>query len=180
MGQLEQTLKDYWGYDSFRSPQKEIIESVLGKHDVLTLLPTGAGKSLCFQLPTLLFDGLCLVVSPLISLIQDQVKRLKAQNIRAAAIHNNCSFREINLILDNTSYGKTKFLYIAPERIETDIFKSRLPYMPLALLAVDEAHCISKWGHDFRPAYRKISAVSSNSPSSTLYCPYRYSNPKSY
>ncbi len=159
MGTLEQTLKEYWGYDSFRPPQKEIIESVLGKHDTLSLLPTGAGKSLCFQLPALLFDGLCLVVSPLISLIQDQVKKLKTQNIRASAIHNTCSFREINMILDNASYGKTKFLYIAPERIETTVFKSRLPYMNLALLAVDEAHCISKWGHDFRPAYRKISAI---------------------
>ncbi|MBK9509674.1 MAG: RecQ family ATP-dependent DNA helicase [Cytophagaceae bacterium] len=150
-------LKKYWGYDRFRPLQEEIIESIINKKDTLALLPTGGGKSICFQVPGMFFDGLCLVISPLIALMKDQVFQLNARNISAAAIYSGQRSGEINEILENATNGNLKFLYVSPERLKADAFINRVKYLPISLLAIDEAHCISKWGYDFRPAYLKIS-----------------------
>jgi len=155
----EKILKQYWGYDVFRSPQAEIIQSVLDKKDTLALLPTGGGKSVCFQVPTLVMEGLCLVITPLIALMQDQVSQLKHKGIEALAVHSGMSRGEIDIALDNCSYGKIKFLYLSPERLQTEIFQERVKKMKVCLIAVDEAHCISQWGYDFRPPYLKIAAL---------------------
>jgi ATP-dependent DNA helicase RecQ len=154
---IHQTLTRYWGYSHFRPLQEEIIRSVLEGRDTLALLPTGGGKSICFQVPALVQDGLCLVVSPLIALMKDQVERLKSKGIPAAALVSGMSRSEIDLTLDNCIYGKTKFLYVSPERLESELFLARSAKFKLNLLAIDEAHCISQWGYDFRPAYLKIA-----------------------
>jgi ATP-dependent DNA helicase RecQ len=153
----EHILKQYWGYDAFRSQQLEIIQEVLAKKDVLALLPTGGGKSICFQLPTLLLEGLCLVITPLIALMEDQVGQLKRRGISAIAIHSGMTRSEIDVALDNCAYGKIKFLYLSPERIQTELFRARIKKIDINLIAVDEAHCISQWGYDFRPAYLQIA-----------------------
>jgi len=155
--QTHNILKQYWGYDTFRHLQEEIIESALTEKDTLALLPTGGGKSLCYQLPALCKDGLCLVISPLIALMKDQVDQLNEKGIRAHAIYTGLTNREIDIILDNCIYGKIKLLYVSPERLHTDIFIERAKKMDINLLAVDESHCISQWGYDFRPAYLKIA-----------------------
>jgi len=154
-----QVLRQYWGYSSFRPPQAEIIQAVLEGKDVLALLPTGGGKSVCFQVPALMLDGLCLVITPLIALMEDQVRRLKQRGLLALAIHSGMGHREIDIALDNCVYGKIKFLYVSPERLQTEIFQQRLEKMKVALVAVDEAHCISQWGYDFRPPYLKIAEL---------------------
>ncbi len=150
-------LKQYWGYDDFRPLQADIIDAVLKGHDTLALLPTGGGKSICFQVPALLKQGVCIVVSPLIALMKDQVEQLKKRGIAALAIYSGMSQREIDLSLDNCVYGQIKFLYVSPERLQTDIMVERTKRMQVALLAVDEAHCISQWGYDFRPPYLEIA-----------------------
>jgi ATP-dependent DNA helicase RecQ len=150
-------LKQYWGYDAFRPMQEEIIESVLGGNDTLALLPTGGGKSICFQVPGLMRDGICIVISPLIALMKDQVEQLKKRKIPAAAIYSGMTRREIDFTLDNCVYGNIKFLYVSPERLKTDIFRERVQRMHVGLIAVDEAHCISQWGYDFRPPYLEIA-----------------------
>lgn len=155
----EHILKQYWGYDHFRSPQLDIINAVMAKQDVLALLPTGGGKSICFQIPGLISEGLCLVITPLIALMEDQVGQLKKRGISAIAIHSGMVRSEIDVALDNCAYGKIKFLYLSPERIQTDLFRERVKKMDVNLIAVDEAHCISQWGHDFRPAYLLISEL---------------------
>lgn len=152
-------LKQYWNYDAFRGPQEKIIEAVLQKKDVLAILPTGGGKSLCFQVPALAIEGICLVITPLIALMQDQVKQLKQLGIPAIAIHSGLSHREIDIQLDNCVYGKIKFLYLSPERLQTEIFQERFKKMNVNLIAIDEAHCISQWGHDFRPPYLQIAVL---------------------
>ena len=139
--------------------QEEIIDSVLSGQDTLALLPTGGGKSLCFQVPAMAMEGVCIVVSPLIALMQDQVTNLRKKGITASAISSAMSKREMDIALDNAVFGNLKFLYVSPERLKTDLFLTRLRKMKVCLLAVDEAHCISEWGHDFRPAYREISEV---------------------
>ena len=152
-------LRQYWGYDSFRNPQEEIIQSVLSGMDSLALLPTGGGKSICFQVPGLCKEGLTLVISPLVALMKDQVSRLNEMGIAATFINSSLAFHEIDRKLDRACEGGYRFLYLAPERIQNDLFQARLPRMPVQLLAVDEAHCISQWGYDFRPAYLKIHEI---------------------
>ena len=158
MSSLE-ILKQFWGYTHFRPPQDEIIQTVIEKRDVLAILPTGGGKSICFQVPALMQEGVCLVITPLIALMQDQVKQLKQRGIAAVAVHAGMHPREIDITLDNCVYGKQKFLYVSPERLQTDLFKERLKRMNVCLVAIDEAHCISQWGYDFRPPYLKIAEL---------------------
>ena len=152
-------LKKYWGFDRFRPMQEDIVRSVLEGHDTLALLPTGGGKSLCFQVPSMCMDGLCVVVSPLIALMRDQVMNLNQKGIKAIAIHTGLPKGEIDRLLNNAVFGDTKFLYVSPERLGTEEFKVRVKDMKVNLIAVDEAHCVSQWGYDFRPAYLKIAAL---------------------
>ena len=154
---LHEILKQYWNHDAFRPQQEAIINAVLNKQDTLALLPTGGGKSICFQVPTLAMDGICIVVTPLIALMKDQVEQLKKRNIRAAAIHSGMNWHELDIILDNCIHGGTKFLYVSPERLKTEVFLARVKQMKVCLLAIDEAHCISQWGYDFRPSYLQIA-----------------------
>ncbi len=156
---LEEILLKYWGYTTFRDKQKSIIQSVLDGKDTLALLPTGGGKSVCFQVPALAKEGVCIVVSPLIALMKDQVENLNARGIKAISISSTMRKREIDIALDNIVYGDYKFLYVSPERLETEIFKERVKKMNVNLIAVDEAHCISQWGYNFRPSYLKINQL---------------------
>ncbi|WP_432709002.1 RecQ family ATP-dependent DNA helicase [Pedobacter sp.] len=149
-------LKQYWGFDSFRPLQEDIIDAVLANQDTVALLPTGGGKSICFQVPAMVKEGICLVVSPLVALMKDQVENLKGRGIEAVAINAGMGKREIDILLDNCIYGKIKFLYLSPERLLSEIVKERISYMNVNLIAVDEAHCISQWGYDFRPPYLKV------------------------
>lgn len=154
-----QILKKYWGFEAFRPFQEEIIETVLNGMDTLALLPTGGGKSLCFQVPTLVREGICIVVSPLIALMKDQVQNLKKRGINAEAIYSGMHFRDIDRILDNCIHGEVKFLYLSPERLTGELARERIKQMNVNLLAIDEAHCISQWGYDFRPPYLKIAEI---------------------
>jgi ATP-dependent DNA helicase RecQ len=156
---INQVLTKYWGYSSFRPLQEDIILSVLEGKDTLALLPTGGGKSICFQVPALAREGICIVISPLIALMKDQVENLKKKNIPAAAIISGMSRNEIDITLDNCVFGKIRFLYVSPERLSTEIFIERIQRMKVNLIAVDEAHCISQWGYDFRPSYLKINEI---------------------
>ena len=158
-------LQKYWKHETFRTPQEEIIQSVLDGNDTFALLPTGGGKSVCFQIPALLLNGICLVVSPLIALMKDQVQNLQSRNIKAIALTGGVSQDEVIDILDNCQFGNYKFLYLSPERLQHDWIVERLKQLPINLIAIDEAHCVSQWGHDFRPAYLKISALKEHYPS---------------
>ncbi|MCC7050368.1 MAG: ATP-dependent DNA helicase RecQ, partial [Bacteroidia bacterium] len=164
MSDIHQILKQYWGYSQFRPLQEEIIQSVISGKDTLALLPTGGGKSICFQVPAMALEGVCVVISPLIALMHDQVENLKLKGINAVAINSTLSKKEIDIAFDNCVYGDVKFLYLSPERLQTDIAKIRLAKMKIGLLAVDEAHCISQWGYDFRPPYLEIAAIRSLFP----------------
>ncbi|HCW09018.1 MAG TPA: RecQ family ATP-dependent DNA helicase [Cytophagales bacterium] len=157
-------LKKYFGYASFRSPQEEIIKASLEGKDVLAVLPTGAGKSICFQVTSLMKEGVCIVVTPLIALMQDQVQQLKNRNILALYVHSGMNRKEIDIALDHCVYGKQKFLYVSPERLQTEIFQERFKKMNVNLVAIDEAHCISQWGYDFRPPYLQIATLRELNP----------------
>ncbi len=161
---IHEILKQYWGYDEFRPLQEEIINAVLQRKDSLALLPTGGGKSICFQVPSMMQDGLCLVVSPLIALIKDQVQNLKSKGIPTLSIYSGMSFLEVKKTLQNAAHGNYKFLYVSPERLETSLFLEYLPILTINLIAVDEAHCISQWGYDFRPSYLRIAQLREQLP----------------
>lgn len=154
-----QILEKYWGFSSFKSKQEAIIESVLNGQDTMVLLPTGGGKSLCFQIPALLNEGICIVISPLVALMTDQVNSLKKKGVKALALKGSISFDELRILLDNATYGNYKFLYLSPERLQQEIVQNYIKEMNVNTIAVDEAHCISQWGSDFRPAYRNISVL---------------------
>ena len=154
-----QLLKQYWGYDSFRGIQEEIINSISENKDTLGLMPTGGGKSITFQVPALAKDGLCLVITPLIALMKDQVQNLRKRGIKALSIYSGMSRQDIITTLENCIFGNYKFLYISPERLDTEIFRTKLRKMKVSMITVDESHCISQWGYDFRPAYLKIAEI---------------------
>ena len=161
---IHQILKQNWGYDNFRPLQEDIIHSVMEGTDTVALLPTGGGKSICFQVPALAMDGICLVISPLIALIKDQVEALKNRGVLALSVYSGMSFLEVKKTLQNAAYGNYKFLYVSAERLETNLFLDFLPLMKINLVAVDEAHCISQWGYDFRPPYMRIAALKEHLP----------------
>ncbi len=157
-------LEKYWGFTAFRPLQEDIINSVIKKNDTLALLPTGGGKSICFQVPALMKDGLCLVISPLIALMKDQVANLQRKGIAALAIHAGMNNEEVKKTFREAAFGNCRFLYLSPERLLTDLFQEYLPALKPVLIAIDEAHCISQWGYDFRPAYLKICELRQQLP----------------
>ncbi len=164
MQQAQEILKKYWQHDTFREPQDKIIQSVLEGKDTFALMPTGGGKSVCFQVPSMMKEGLCLVISPLVALMKDQVQNLGRRNIKAIALTGGIHSDELSDLLDNCKFGNYKFLYLSPERLQSEWVVERLKDLPINLVAVDEAHCVSQWGHDFRPAYLKISSLKKQLP----------------
>lgn len=164
MQNLHDILKQYWGFERFRTPQKEIIESVLSGKDTVGIMPTGGGKSLCFQIPAMATEGICLVISPLIALMKDQTDNLLKRNIKAASLTGGMSHDELVTVFDNCMYGNYKFLYTSPERLEQEWVVEKIKNLPVNLIAIDEAHCVSQWGHDFRPAFLKIKKLKQHFP----------------
>ena len=152
-------LKKYWGHTSFRHVQQQIIEAVSRGEDTLGIMPTGAGKSVTFQVPALAMEGVCVVISPLIALMNDQVDKLNSLGIKAKSLHSGLSYHELLTAIDNAIFGAYKFIYLSPERITTELFQQKLPQLPVSLITIDEAHCISQWGYDFRPSYLKIAGL---------------------
>ena len=171
-------LVKYWGYPSFRPMQEDIVDSVIAGHDTLALLPTGGGKSVCFQVPTMAMDGVCIVVTPLISLMKDQVLHLKKINIPAAAIYSGLHPSEVEIAYNKAVFGNLKFLYVSPERLLTDAFIEAIKKMKVCLLAIDESHCISQWGYDFRPPYLKIAEIRPYLPSTPVLALTATATPK--
>ena len=164
MDKYRDILEKYWGYDDFRPVQGEIIASIGAGKDTLGLMPTGGGKSLTFQVPTMAQEGLCLVISPLIALMKDQTDNLRGRGIKAAAVYSGMDKSEMERNLDNCIFGDYKFLYVSPERLQTRMFIEKLRLMKICLIAVDEAHCISQWGYDFRPPYLEIAKIRGTMP----------------
>lgn len=161
-------LEKFWGFSTFRNPQEQVINAILEKKDTISLLPTGGGKSICFQVPGLILDGVCLVISPLIALMQDQVANLKRRDIKAALIKSGSSEDEIVQLFDNIKFSDYKFLYLSPERIQSQFIQQKLLELNISFIAIDEAHCISEWGHDFRPSYRNIKILKELKPKTTF------------
>ena len=159
-----EVLQKHWGFNSFRDKQEEIIDAVLAKRDTFALLPTGGGKSICYQVPALLSDGVCFVVSPLIALMRDQVGQLKSRGISATYLYGGMAKKEIAIELQNIRNNKYKLVYVSPERLQSKAFKQNLKRTHISFIAVDESHCISQWGHDFRPEYRQISTLKDDHP----------------
>ena len=159
MSNYKEILKHYWGYEDFRGIQQQIIESIGLGHDTLGLMPTGGGKSLTFQVPAMALEGVCIVITPLIALMKDQVMHLRKQGILAAAVYSGMSHDDILRVLENCILGRTKFLYVSPERLSSELFVTKLRHMHVSFITVDEAHCISQWGYDFRPSYLEISNI---------------------
>ncbi len=164
MRTLLEILSKYWGYKTFRGPQQAIVKTILQKQDVFVMLPTGAGKSLCYQLPAMMMDGICLVISPLIALMEDQVQSLEKKGIKALVLSSKLNRHETIIAFDNLRYGDYKFLYLSPEKLQSPLIQAKIAQLELCLVAIDEAHCISQWGHDFRPAYMKISILNELHP----------------
>ena len=164
MKSYREILKQYWGYDDFRGVQRDIIESIGAGHDTLGLMPTGGGKSITFQVPALAMEGVCIVITPLIALMKDQVHNLRRHGIRAAAIYSGMEHDQILTTLDNAVFGAVKLLYVSPERLSSDIFRTKLRHMNVSFITVDEAHCISQWGYDFRPSYLQIADIRHDLP----------------
>ena len=168
MEEYIEILKKYWGYSIFRPVQAEIIKAVSKGNDTLGILPTGGGKSIAFQVPAMKMEGICIVISPLIALMNDQVDKLNSMGIKAAALHSGLTYPELLTKIDNAVYGAYKFLYISPERLASELFQAKLPHLPVSLICVDEAHCISQWGYDFRPSYLQISRLRNYFPKPPL------------
>ena len=164
MNEHLEILKKYWGHNSFHTTQFQIIESISHGNDTLGLMPTGGGKSITFQLPAIEMDGVCLVISPLIALMNDQISKLNALGIKAKAVHSGMSYNEIKISIDNAVYGAYKILYLSPERLKSDIFRAKVQQMNISFITVDEAHCISEWGYDFRPSYLEIGKLRESLP----------------
>lgn len=171
-------LQHYWGHSSFRSVQQDAINAVLEGRDTLLIMPTGGGKSVCFQVPAMLKPGICIVVSPLVALIQDQVDQLKAKGIKSIALSSGLRFDEVDQLLDNCIYGDYKFLYLSPERLQQPLVQERIRSMPVNLIVLDEAHCISQWGHDFRPAYRNCRVLRNLHPGTSVIALTATATPK--
>ena len=165
---IHQILKQYWGFSSFRAKQEVIIKEILAQKDTLALLPTGGGKSICYQVPALAMEGVCIVISPLVALMKDQVFQLQKRNIKAIALSGGLNQRELDIALDNCIYGNIKLLYLSPERLQSDIVRERIKKMKLNFIAVDEAHCISQWGYDFRPSYLQIAEIRELKPETPI------------
>ena len=159
--EYRQILRQYWGYPDFRGIQEDIIRSIIDGRDTLGLMPTGGGKSITFQVPALTMNGVCIVVTPLIALMKDQVDHLAERGIRAGAIYSGMTRQEIIKTLENAVFGGLKLLYISPERLSSELFLAKLRHMTVSFITVDEAHCISQWGYDFRPSYLHISELES-------------------
>ena len=168
MDKSKDILKKYWGYDNFRPLQEDIVDSVIYGHDTFAMLPTGGGKSICFQIPGLALEGITIVISPLIALMQDQVNTLTEKGINATLLTSSMSYREIDITLDNAKFGDISFLYTSPERLKSPLFIERFKQMNVSLIVVDEAHCISEWGHDFRPSYRQIKDIKEYHPKAPI------------
>lgn len=175
---IQNILREFWGHDDFRGSQKNIINAVLDGKDVMALMPTGGGKSICYQVPALAQEGICIVVSPLVALIQDQVNQLKAKGIKAIALVGGISYEELNNLLDNCLYGNYKFLYLSPERLQQTLVQERIREMNVNLVAIDEAHCISQWGNDFRPAYLDCAILKDLAPTSPIIALTATATPK--
>ncbi|NOQ91240.1 MAG: RecQ family ATP-dependent DNA helicase, partial [Flavobacteriaceae bacterium] len=178
MNSAKAILQKYWAHQEFREPQQEIINAVLDKQNTIALLPTGAGKSICFQIPALINNGVCIVISPLISLMEDQVNSLKKKGIKAIALTSRYNTNEVIQLFDNLQFGNYKFLYLSPEKLQSEFIQEKISQLKVNLIAIDEAHCISQWGHDFRPAYLKIAILKKIHPNTNIIALTASATPK--